>query len=226
MCIFLGQLITTSLRDSEVTHQLARPGQPWQRHEPRNLSRVPGAVIEPHRPSVRRSSPEGKPRLKNATDFSNLLVLVAREANTSSRGKKYFCSFESALSHPPQSGRKKKRNRFWGCFVWLSGSFASLASGKEVGVIWGAPLHSGPETLPSISHQKKKSSRVGNWPRFPRAEIESSALNHFLCLVTMHEGISTNPLSCHGFRSWTWAKTAWDIPALSRHRTPFDLFGS
>lgn len=27
----------------------------------------------------------------------------------------------------------------------------------------------------------------------------------------MHEGISTNPLSCHGFRSWTRAKTAWDI---------------
>lgn len=159
MCIFLGQLITTSLRDSEVTHQLARPGQPWQRHKPRNLSRVAGAVIEPHRPSVRRSSPEGKPRLRNATDFSNLLVLVAREANTSSRGKKYFCSFDSALSHPPQSGRKKKRNRFWGCFVWLSGSFASLASGKEVGVIWG------PLSTQDLKHSlqfptKKKKKKV------------------------------------------------------------------
>lgn len=74
--------------------------------------------------------------------------------------------------------------------------------------------------------KKKKSSKLGNWPWFPRAEIESSTLNHFLCSVTMHEGISTNPLSCHGFRSWTWVKTAWDIPALCRHRTPFDLFGS
>lgn len=139
MRIFLGQLIMTSLTDSEVTHHLARPGQPWQRHRPRNLSRVAGAVIEPRGPIVRRSSPEGKARLKNATYFSNLLVLIVREANTSRPGrkKKSFCFFDSALSHPPQSGRKKKGNGSWDCFVWLSGPFASLASGKGVGVIWG-----------------------------------------------------------------------------------------
>lgn len=41
----------------------------------------------PHRRSVRRSSPEGEHRLKNATYFSNLLVLMLPETNTSRPGK-------------------------------------------------------------------------------------------------------------------------------------------
>ena len=61
------------------------------------------------------------------------------------------------------------------------------------------------------------SFRSGSWPRLPRAETESSALKHFLCLVTMCRGISTNPLSCHGFRSSTREKTAWDIPGPHPH---------
>lgn len=41
----------------------------------------------PHGWSVMRSSPEGEHRLKNATYFSNLLVLIVPEANTSRPGK-------------------------------------------------------------------------------------------------------------------------------------------
>lgn len=76
----------------------------------------------------------------------------------------------------------------------------------------------GPFSFPQTSF------RSGNWPWLPRAETESSTLKHFLCLVTMHGGISTNPLSCHDFRSSTWEKTAWDIPAPTP--TLVDLFGS
>lgn len=41
----------------------------------------------------------------------------------------------------------------------------------------------------------------------------------------MRAGISTNPLSCQGFRSRTREKTAWDIPAPTPTVTSFDLFG-
>lgn len=40
----------------------------------------------------------------------------------------------------------------------------------------------------------------------------------------MCRGISTNPLSCHGFRSSTWEKAVWDIPTPTP--TLFDLLGS
>lgn len=69
MCIFLGQLIMTSLRDSEVTHHLARPGQLWQRHRSRNLSRVAAAVIEPRGPIVRKFNPEGKAQTEKCNLF-------------------------------------------------------------------------------------------------------------------------------------------------------------
>jgi hypothetical protein len=100
----------------------------------------------------------------------------------------------------------------------LSGSLVPLPLGRrDESYLEPHPhSHSGPETASSISHthtHTHTSFRSGNWPWLPRAEIESSTLNHFLCLVTTHGGISTNPFCCHGFRPSTWGKTAWDIPA-------------
>lgn len=157
MRIFLGQLIMTSLTDSEVTHHLAKPGQPWQRHRPRNLSRVAGAVIEPRGPIVRRSSPEGKARLKNATYFSNLLVLIVREANTSRPGRKKKFLFLRLGSEPPApKWKEKERERILGLFCLAQWTLCLLSLWEGGGGYLGASLCSGPETLPSISHQKKK----------------------------------------------------------------------
>lgn len=117
------------------------------------------------------------------------------------------------MEPPAPKWKEKERGKILKLFC-----LASLASGKGVGLS-GRPAPSTEDLKHSFqfpTKKKKKSSKIGNWPWFPRAEIESSTLNHFLCSVTTHEGISTNPLSCHGFRSWTWAKPAWDIPAPRR----------
>lgn len=140
VCIFPGELIMTFPRDWEMTQQLAVFGQPCQGCQVRPPPGGDWWPRGPHRQSMMRSSLGGEHRLKNAIYFSNLLVQIVPETNTSRPWKKCFYSFTSALSHLPQSGRKKQRNRFRGCFVWLAAPSAPFASGRDGwGVIWRPP---------------------------------------------------------------------------------------
>ena len=163
----------------------------------------------------------GRTQTKKCNYFSNLLVLSVPEANTSRPGKNVSVPL---LGSEPSAlkWKEKEEEQIPGLFCLLAGPSAPFTSGREGrGDCLEPPIRrtsNGPFSFPQTSF------RSGNWPWLPRAETESSTLKHFLCLVTMHGGISTNPLSCHDFRSSTWEKTAWDIPAPTP--TLVDLFSS
>ena len=80
--------------------------------------------------SMIRSSPEGEHRLKNATiSLICLCWLCQKQIPAGLEKMLLFICLGSEPSTP--KWRKKQRNRFWGCFVWLAGPSALFTSRRE-----------------------------------------------------------------------------------------------
>ena len=212
---FPGESVTTFPRGWESTHQLAECRQPHQGCQAwlslqRGLVAMQGHTRTKHDQVQSR----GRTKTEECNYFSNLLVLIVPETNTSRPGKNVAVHLPRLWAIHPKV-KEKAEEQILGLFCLARWTLCPLhlEEGRMEDYL-EPPIRrssNSPFSFPQISF------RSGNWPWLPRAETESSALKHFLCLVTMHGGISTNPLSCHGFRSSTWEKTAWDSPGPHPH---------